>query len=273
MSSIDSSAINDALEPASAARMAQIEVFPEIESTNTYLMAEAAPAAGMHRVAIAGHQTAGRGRGGKRWLSAPGSSLCLSIAYTFREKPENLSALTLAVGVAAVRALRDTGIDDVMLKWPNDIVARDAKLGGMLAESHRASASNASVVLGIGINLELPATILERVDSAWAQAPVDLRSILGRSVKAEPLSAALINHIVDALLTFEKQGLRAFAETWGECDWLRGRAVTVQQPGGSLKGTASGIDRDGALLLQAATTTTRVISGSILVDERGNPYS
>jgi BirA family biotin operon repressor/biotin-[acetyl-CoA-carboxylase] ligase len=271
MSSIDSAAILGALNPACAARLAQLECFPEIESTNAYLMARPAPAVGMHRVAIAGHQTAGRGRGEKRWLSAPGSSLCLSIAHTFRERPGNLSALTLAVGVAAVRALRDTGIDDVMLKWPNDIVACEGKLGGMLAESHRTSAANASVVVGIGINLDLPPAILESVDSEWAHAPVDLKNVLGRTVVLEPLTAVVIEHIVDALLTFEKHGLHAFVKTWNECDWLRGRDITVQQHGGSISGTAFGIDRDGALLVQAATSTARIISGSILVNGAGSP--
>ena len=271
MSSIDSAAILYALNPASASRMARLDVFPEIESTNAYLMAEPAPDIGAHRVAIAGHQTAGRGRGENRWLSAPGSSLCLSIAHTFRGRPGNLSALTLAVGVAAIRALRDTGVDDVKLKWPNDIVAQDGKLGGMLAESHHASATNASVVVGIGINLELPPAILENVDSGWAHAPVDLKSLLGRTVPPESLAAAMIHHIADALPTFEEQGLQAFAESWGECDWLRGRDITVQQTSGSVTGTASGIDSDGALLVRAAETTTRVISGSILVDRVGSP--
>jgi BirA family biotin operon repressor/biotin-[acetyl-CoA-carboxylase] ligase len=271
MSSIDTAAILDALKPASVARLAQFDVFPEIGSTNSYLMTQPVPDVGMHRIAIAGHQTAGRGRGEKRWLSAPGSSLCLSIAHTFRERPGNLSALTLAVGVAAVRALRATGIDDVMLKWPNDIVARDGKLGGMLAESHGTSAVNASVVVGIGINLDRPPEILESVDSNWAHAPVDVRTVLGRTASIEPLSALMIDQIVDALHTFEEHGLHAFVQTWSECDWLRGRDITVQRPGGSISGIASGIDRDGALLVQAATSTTRIISGSILVDGAGSP--
>jgi BirA family biotin operon repressor/biotin-[acetyl-CoA-carboxylase] ligase len=271
MVSIDSAAILDALNPASASRMSRLDVFPEIESTNAYLMAEPAPAQGEYRVAVAGHQTAGKGRGENRWLSAPGSSLCLSIAHTFRGRPGNLSALTLALGVAAIRALRDSGVDDVMLKWPNDIVARDGKLGGMLAESHHASVTNASVVVGIGVNLELPPAILGNVDSGWAQMPVDLKSLLGRAVPLESLAAAMIDHIADALPTFEEQGLHAFAETWSERDWLRGRDITVQQPGGTVAGTASGIDNDGALLVQVAETTTRIISGSILVDRVGSP--
>ena len=273
MSNIDAAAILDALNPGIASRMAELEVFPEIESTNAYLMAQSAPDAGMHRVAIAHHQTAGRGRGENQWLSAPGASLCLSIAHTFRERPDKLAALTLAIGVAAARALGDSGIDDVQLKWPNDIVSGDGKLGGILVETHHGSQRTASVVIGIGINLELPAEILDSVDSTWANAPTDLRSVLGRCVAREPLSAAMIDHVVDALLIFEGRGLDAFAASWSERDWLRGRDVTVQRPGRPVRGTALGIDTDGALIVQEAATTTRVISGSILVDGVGSTSS
>lgn len=273
MSSIDAAAILDALKPGIASSMAELEVFPEIGSTNAYLMAQSAPDAGMHRVAIAGHQTAGRGRGEKRWLSAPGSSLCLSIAHTFRERPDNLAALTLAIGVAAARALGDSGVADVKLKWPNDIVSGDGKLGGILVETHHGSQRAASVVVGIGINLALPAEILASVDSTWANAPTDLGSILGRSVARESLSAAMIDRVIDALLTFESRGLDAFAASWSERDWLRGRDVTVQRPGGPVRGTAFGIDTDGALIVQGAAATTRVIAGSVLVDRVGSRSS
>ena len=270
MSSIDAAAIRGALDPASVATMAQLDVFTEIDSTNAWLMAQPTPDPGMHRIAIADHQTAGRGRGGKRWLSAPGSSLCLSIAHTFRSRPANLSALTLAVGVAAVHALRGAGVDGVKLKWPNDIVARDGKLGGMLAESHHRSEPGAAVVIGIGVNLELPPAILANVDAGWAHSPVDLNSILGRRVSREPLAAAMINHIVDALPAFEAQGFSAFAESWRSYDWLRGRAIAVEQSGGTVRGTACGIDSDGALLVRDAGSTMRVISGSIRVDGIGS---
>lgn len=266
MSSIDAAAIRDTLKSGSISRIARLDVFPEIDSTNAWLMRQSAPEPGMFRAAIADHQTAGRGRGGTRWLSAPGSSLCLSLAHTFRERPDNVAALSLAVGVAAVLALRDTGAADIKLKWPNDIVAGDRKLGGMLAEMHHGSRASTGVVVGIGINVSLPQSILASVDSDWAVSPVDLESILARSVSRESLAAAMIDRVVESLLTFEEQGLRAFAETWRRYDWLRGRAVTVRQPGGPVRGTASGIDDDGALLVKQATATTRVISGSILLD-------
>ena len=270
MSNIDTAAIRGALNAAILSRMTQLDVFPEIDSTNAWLMSQPAPQTGGYRVAIAEHQTEGRGRAGRRWLSAPGCSLCLSIAHTFREKPDNLSALTLAIGVAAAHALRDAGVHDVGLKWPNDIVAGDGKLGGMLAESHFRSPANTTVVIGIGINLALPPEILARVDSGWAHSPVDLQSILGRSVSREALSAAVINRVIDSLSTYEGRGFDAFVDTWRRYDWLRGRTVTVEQPGGEVRGTAYGIDGDGALLVRRAAGTTRVISGSIRVDDVGN---
>jgi BirA family biotin operon repressor/biotin-[acetyl-CoA-carboxylase] ligase len=273
MSSIDAAAIREALNPATVSRLAGLDVFPEIDSTNGWLMAQPAPDTGMQRVAITGHQTAGRGRGDRRWLSAPGSSLCLSIAHSFREKPDNLPALTLAVGVAAVHALRDTGADEVKLKWPNDIVAGDGKLGGMLTESHHRSKSSATVVVGIGINLDMTPHILASVDSDWAHAPADLASIGGGNVSPESLSAAMIDRIAESLLTFEQQGFGAFVDTWRHHDWLQGRTVTVRQPGGVLHGTASGIDSDGALLVREAATMTRVISGSIEVHGAGGTPS
>jgi BirA family biotin operon repressor/biotin-[acetyl-CoA-carboxylase] ligase len=269
MSTIDAAALREALAPVIRSKLAQLEIFPEIDSTNAWLMAQPAPTPGAHRVAIADHQTSGRGRGGNRWLSAPGGSLCLSIAHTFRERPGNLAALTLAIGVAALYALRDAGADDVKLKWPNDIVAGDGKLGGVLAESHNTSVGGATVVIGIGINLELPPEILASVDSGWAQSPVDLRVVLEAGVSRESLAAGLITHVVDTLETFEGRGFDAFAESWRRYDWLRGKAIKVEQPGGSLRGTASGIDDDGALLVREASATTRVIAGSIRLDGAG----
>ncbi len=266
MSTIDAAALRAALRPASHARMARLDVFPEIDSTNAWLMSQPPPQAGTHRVAIADHQTAGRGRAGSRWLSAPGASLCLSIAHTFCERPCNLSPLTLAIGVATVHALRDVGAEDVKLKWPNDIVAADGKLGGVLAESHNRPDCGTSVVIGIGINLALPPDILTNVDSRWAQSPVDLSSVLDRSLPRESLAATMIDHVVGALDTYESRGFDAFAESWRRYDWLLGKVVIVEQTGGSLRGTASGIDENGALLVKEAATTTRVIAGSIRVD-------
>ena len=266
MKRIDATAIHDLLDPGVAARMEQLEVFTEIGSTNTYLLEQTAPAAGKHRVAIADHQTSGRGRQEREWISAPGSSLCLSLAYTFASRPDNLPGLTLAIGVATVDALRQSGVDEVQLKWPNDLVALDGKLGGMLAESQFRGEAGAIVVAGIGINFDLPVRLIRDNASRWAQRAVDLNTLARRAPTREAVSGALIDNLVAALTVFEAEGFSAFAGSWREHDWLNGRHITVEQSDGRISGTASGIDDDGALLLLDEGTLSRVISGSIILN-------
>ena len=266
MSNIDATAIHDSLNSDVAARLDQLEVFAEIDSTNSYLLQQPAPAAGKHRVAIADHQTAGRGRQNREWISAPGASLCLSLAYTFSSRPDNLPGLTLAIGVAAVNALSETGVDGVDLKWPNDIVARNGKLGGMLAEAQFRGDANATVVAGIGLNVDLPVTLIQDNASRWSQRATDLNSLVATPPSREIISGALIDNFVNALRIFETSGFGPFIESWRHHDWLCGRRITVEQTNGSISGTASGVDDDGALLLRSEDTITRIISGSIILD-------
>jgi BirA family biotin operon repressor/biotin-[acetyl-CoA-carboxylase] ligase len=246
--------------------MDQLEVFDEIDSTNSYLLQLDVPAPGRHRVAIADHQTDGRGRQGREWLSAPGASLCLSLAHTFDGRPENLPGLTLALGVAALHALRATGIEDVSLKWPNDLVAHNSKLGGLLVEAQNRGESSTSVVAGIGINLDLPAQLVQDKASAWAQRAIDINGLTRTPPARETLSAALIDQVVNAFLQFEAQGLDAFVGLWRRNDWLRGRTISVDEIGSRIRGTACGIDDDGALLVREGSTITRVTSGSIVLE-------
>ncbi|MGB5255872.1 MAG: hypothetical protein WBN44_01345, partial [Woeseiaceae bacterium] len=112
---LDVDAIRRHLDGAEAL-VESLEVFSEIESTNSYLMQQPAPSAGRVGVAATDNQTAGRGRYGRRWRSPPGSGLCLSLAYTFSSRPENLPAMTLAVGLGVVNALQEHGVAGVQLK-------------------------------------------------------------------------------------------------------------------------------------------------------------
>ena len=266
MRSIDATTIHDSLDRDVAARMDQLDVFDEIDSTNSYLLQQQAPGQGRHRVAVADHQTAGRGRQSREWISAPGSSLCLSVAYTFDGQPENLPGLTLAIGVAARDALSVAGVNNVLLKWPNDLFADDGKLGGMLTETHIRSETDTTVVAGIGINVDLPKQLLHDNTSRWSHRAADLTAIATSPPSREVLSALLIDHIVESLDLFATSGVGIFIESWREFDWLRDRDITVEQPNGRISGIACGIDDDGALLLHTGATVTRIISGSISLD-------
>lgn len=152
---LDSDVIRRSLDEATARRLEILEVFSEIDSTNTYLMQQPGPFPGQVRVAVTDNQTAGRGRHGRTWQSPAGSGLCLSMAYSFASSPADFPALTLAIGLGAISALQSLGVGGVQLKWPNDLIVMNGKLGGILTEAQTQSAGAVTVVTGIGLNVDL----------------------------------------------------------------------------------------------------------------------
>ena len=226
-------------------------------------MTQPAPDPGHFRVAIADEQTSGRGRHSRRWISPTGSGLYLSIAYTFGGRLDQMPALTLALGVGVVDALARLDIGGVSLKWPNDIVARDGKLGGILTEVLAATEHRVTVVAGVGINIDLPDGLSLDGESGWVQRPVDLRSIAAGVPGRTRLAAAIIDALFETLTRFGMLGFSVFAEDWRRRDWLLGREVIAAMPGGNITGTAAGVDADGALIVDAPAGPMRVVSGSI----------
>jgi BirA family biotin operon repressor/biotin-[acetyl-CoA-carboxylase] ligase len=265
MSTLDATQARGLLSAGAKAGLDEIELFDSIASTNTYLLGQPSPAAGRCRVVIADHQTAGRGRHFRRWVSAPGSGLCLSFAYTFDETPKQMPSLTLAIGVSISRALRDLGARGVALKWPNDIVALDGKMGGILTEVQARGDGEVTVVTGIGMNLNLPDGAADGIESDWARRPVDIKSVVSTVLPLEVIVAAIIDSLFAAMQTFATQGFPGFAADWAEHDWLRDREVTVDLPDRQITGVAVGVDLDGALLIDTGKEKTRVVSGSIVM--------
>ena len=260
---LDADTIREPIGDSSRARLTALEVFPEIESTNSYLLQQDAPPAGCFRVALADHQTAGRGRMANRWYSAPRSGICLSLAYTFAEPPGNPAALTLAAGVAVVLALESLGLRGAGLKWPNDIIVSDGKLGGMLTEVHPGSDAVSTVVIGIGINVDLRQAHEIATLTTGIGRVSDLATNMPQLPSRAVISAALIEHVFNALVRYERRGLAGFLPEWSRLDWLRGQHVTVEESKGRFAGTCEGIDIDGALLVRSGTDRRRVISGVV----------
>lgn len=271
MTAPDADRLRSFLTDASRNRIERLDAFASIESTNSWLKDQPPPQPGNITVAIADHQTAGRGRHDRAWLSAPGCSLCLSIAYTFRKPPEVLPPLTLAVGVATANALASFGIDQVRLKWPNDLLIDGAKLGGILVESQLSrnnAASSVTAIAGIGINLTVPKTIADEVDSAWASGPVGLDDCIPEPPGRDDLAARLVDTFVDAMSLYDEHGLAPFEQAFVRVDWLRGQPIVVETPDGEIAGVAAGIERDGSLLLQRRDRVQRIFSGSIRIADR-----
>ncbi|MDA0707268.1 MAG: biotin--[acetyl-CoA-carboxylase] ligase [Proteobacteria bacterium] len=265
MRKLDAKLIRSLLSAGPKAGLDQIEWFASIASTNTYLLGQPPPPAGRCRIAIADHQTAGRGRHFRRWVSPPGSGLCLSFAYTFSEAPRQMPSLTLAIGVGITTVLKGLGAAGVGLKWPNDIVALDGKMGGILTEVHGSRDGGVTVVTGIGLNVSLPTGAADEIESDWARLPVDLKSVVDTVPAPEVIVVAIVEGLCGAMHKFATLGFSGFAADWAEHDWLRDREVTVDLPDRQITGVAAGVDTDGALLIDTGKEITRVISGSIVM--------
>jgi BirA family biotin operon repressor/biotin-[acetyl-CoA-carboxylase] ligase len=235
-------------------------------STNADLLQRAAPAPGRFDFLTAEYQSAGRGRRARSWLAPPGGAICLSISWSFGTLPRDVSALSLAIGVCALRALAELGITAAALKWPNDLVVGNAKLGGILIELRAEAAGPAVVVVGIGLNVALAEPLLRQIEASGTRA-TDLASTGAPGCERNRLAAALISRSVAGLEQFERDGFGSFASEWSAADALAGKAVLVTTGGGNggVAGHARGIDFDGALCLQTAQGLRRFRSGEVSV--------
>ena len=265
MSVLDAARLRQGLAASTTARVEQLDVFETIGSTSTYLMEQAAPQAGKLHVAVAGQQTAGRGRHNRSWSSPPGAGLYESLAYGVASSREDFSTLTLALGVGTLEALARCGFEDVQLKWPNDVVARDGKLVGILAETKMRD-GRLIVVAGIGINVNMDEETRAASASGWGQRGVCLAD-LGEPPTLTELSIALTDAIADTFVRFEAEGFAAFTERWCAADWLSGRTVTVESPAASYTGVAGGVDDAGGLILKTADGEQTVTSGSVSLED------
>lgn len=260
---LDAGAIRRHLPPEVATSLRDLEVHETIDSTSDRLLAARELPPGQFDACLAEFQTAGRGRRGRRWVAPSGSGLCLSMGWSFREAPAVLGALSLAAGVAALRGLRRLGIDGLSLKWPNDIVRADAKLGGILIDLRGEAAGPTFVVIGLGINVRLPEATRAQLASEGV-AVLDLASI-GTTPERNVLAAVLFTELHQALREFAARGMSAFAGEWQSADALAGRTVRVLQGAQPLEGIACGVDGDGALLLDANGVRRRIVSGEVSI--------
>jgi BirA family biotin operon repressor/biotin-[acetyl-CoA-carboxylase] ligase len=256
--------ISAALSTEARGRVKRLDTVWTVGSTNTVLMERANPPVGTSEALLAEYQTAGRGRRGRQWMAPPGGAICLSVSRVFREVHRDLGALGLVVGVCALRALTGLGVARLQLKWPNDLLVEQRKLGGILIELRAESAGPACVVIGIGLNVALGAALLERI-AATGLNPIDLASIGLQGLSRNTLAAGLISAFVAGLLQFEREGLKPFVQEWTQADALRGQAVTVITADSQTKGVARGIDLDGALMVETPHGLLRFVSGDVSV--------
>jgi len=255
--------IRAALAPSAQARLGGFELHQHIDSTNSELRRRAA-ALPSSFACLAEEQSAGRGRHGRIWASPYARNLYLSLLWRFHAGPDALAGLSLAVGVAVLRAVHQVGVTGVGLKWPNDLVWRGAKCAGTLIEMTGESCGSCSVVIGVGVNVDMPRSLGDAITQPWA----DLRTISGQSVPRNRLAGALISELIGGLAAFENTGLAPVLDEWRRYDAIYGQPVVVTTVHDDETGIVCGIDASGALLVESDSGIKRYLSGDVSVRPR-----
>lgn len=243
-----------------------IEVLDQAESTSTALMERAAAGAPSGSIVVAELQTHGRGRRGRPWHTGLGGALTFSLLWRFEQGAGVLGGLSLAVGLAVLRALEEMEARGAQLKWPNDIVFQYHKLGGILIELQGDALGPSSAVIGVGLNTRLSDAVKSRID----QAVTDIHSISGAAPDRNLLLARVLIRLRAMLEEFQKHGFAPFKSEWVKHHAYHNKPVTISLPGGARRsGIVRGVANDGALLLETSEGRQHLNVGEISL--RGAP--
>jgi BirA family transcriptional regulator, biotin operon repressor / biotin---[acetyl-CoA-carboxylase] ligase len=191
---------------------------------------------------FAERQSAGRGRRGRCWTSPLAANLYFSVSRRFHTPMARMGGLSLAVGVALAEAVASLGVAGARVKWPNDVWVAGRKLAGVLIETGGELGGPVDAVIGVGLNVMMPAEQGAGIGQAWT----DLAREGGVSDRNR-VAAVALGALLPALEQFDREGLGAFLERFSRLDALEGEAVEVVLSQGRVQGRALGVTADGAL--------------------------
>lgn len=254
---LDRDRILDGLSASARAWVINLALFEQIESTNTHLVELAQHDDINGHVCLAERQTAGRGRRGRSWLSPAGRNIALSLGRRFSTPGEALHSLSLVVGVAVADAVSGFDVPGVRLKWPNDILLGQAKLGGILIELVEVG-EQPTVVIGVGLNVGSGAQIQDQLDQPIADL-LDANPKVSRNA----LAAALINSIVDYCREFERTGFGAIRDTWLGLHAYQDCDVDILIGNRTVRGRVRGVTDTGELELESEGRMLTFNSGEV----------
>ena len=247
MQLLSTSEIENNLSENARRLITELEIHDYLDSTNRYLIDKAQQTDKNGLVCFAEFQSAGKGRRGRKWVSPFGSNIYLSILWRFQNGLAGINGLSLVVGVAVVRALTDCGVENIGLKWPNDILWKNKKLAGILIEVSGEAGGPCDTVIGLGLNFYLPQLAAQVIDQDW----VDLNTILSTNACSirNQFASMLLNQLMPMIATFEQETLDSYLEEWRTYDCMQGKIVDIHQGKQIFSGVIQGIDKNGLLLL------------------------
>lgn len=264
---LDAARISAEIAPDLRARVGTIDVHWQIDSTSSELARHAEDSM-LSRACLAEIQTQGRGRRGRAWQLPLAGGIALSFLRRFDGGMAELAGLSLVAGIAVLRAIEDCGIRDAMLKWPNDIVAKGRKLGGILVELGGDALGPCHAIIGVGVNMRMPPALGATIDQPW----IDLATLAGNGAppSRNRIAARILTHLAGALDDFATSGFAAFAHDYARYDALRDREITVKNGSDTYAAKAIGVTSRGALKVQRDGKELWIDSGEISVRDAGD---
>lgn len=237
-----------------------IDVLGVVGSTNDIARAHIESGRTEPRAILAEAQTAGRGRRGRAWSSPVAANIYMSYLDAIGGGLDDARGLSLVTGIAVAEAIEAASGVDVRLKWPNDLLVGDRKLGGILVELVLAGAGNAFGVLGIGVNVRVPVHVGAAIDQPF----IDLTEAAGGSIDRNDLAAAVVAHLHRYAADFRSRGFdEELQQRWQARDPFLDRRVVARSELGELRGVARGIDANGALVIETSTERVTVGAGNV----------
>ncbi|MCD5972825.1 BirA, biotin- ligase [Pseudomonas savastanoi pv. glycinea] len=242
---------------AGRARAWPVVVYDSIGSTNAAAVKLIAENSQPPFVVLAERQTAGRGRRGRKWVSPFGENIYYSLALRIDGGMRQLEGLSLLIGLAVLKTLREMGVQGAGLKWPNDVLVGRRKIAGILLELVGDPADVCHVIIGIGINVNMRVT--EEVDQLWTSLRLEVGSMANRN----ELAGKLTCNIEEYLSVHQVSGFEVFRSEWEASHLWQGRAVSLLAGSQAVDGVVLGIDSQGALRLKVGSDE-KVFSGGEL---------
>ena len=234
------SAIRQAIQPEFCKQLADIAIYDSVDSTNEQLWQRLEQGLNSPAVCLSEQQTAGRGRRGDQWQSPAAGNLYLSVFWPF---PANTlkNGLSIAIGIGLINTLKDKGISNLQLKWPNDVLFNRQKLAGILVESRFGNQHN--VVIGIGLNFKLPIATRNKIQ----QPTTSLQQLCTKLPCRNQLAGHIIQNMIETLTLFQARGLQDFVPLWSQYDALHNATIKLISEHETLVAKAHGIDDEGQL--------------------------
>ena len=254
---LDSDRISLAVEDRNQSFLKNIDVLQEIDSTNNYLLSKPIDV-GVAKLCVTEAQVKGRGRRGNNWHSASNKNIMMSLSWGFADWPETITGLGLAASLMAAERLNNNYQTSVKIKWPNDLMVMDDKLGGILIDVTGDSNGACKIVIGLGLNVHQPDWSSKDAPYKWT----DLDS-LGVTPDRNQLIGHLASDWIVMLQEFVSSGFNRFAQRWANLSCHTNRDVKITGlVGGTVEGIMRGVDEHGALLIETIEGEIHAFSDS-----------